>query len=200
MKAILSSVYFGSIEYYTVLKNSEEVLIDSCEHYVKQTYRNRCEIYGANGKLNLTIPLIRRGQRIPFYDAQIENSHGWSKLHWRSIESAYRSSPYFEFYEHHFVPIFEKDHTHLFRLNQELQNKIIQILNLDVVVKETESYQKEHLGYTDYREKIHPKIPPKNKLADKRYIQVFESKYGFIPNLSILDLLFNEGPNAISFL
>ena len=200
MKAILSSVYFGSIEYYTVLKNAEEVLIDSHEHYIKQTYRNRCEIYGANGKLKLTIPLLRRGKRVPVNDAHIENEHAWRKLHWRSIESAYRSSPYFEFYEHHFIPIFEKDHTQLFELNQDIQNKIIQILNLDVVVKETESYQKEHSGYTDYRDAIHPKIPPKNKLADKRYIQVFESKYGFIPNLSILDLLFNEGPNAISFL
>ncbi len=200
MKAILSSVYFGSIEYYTVLKNSEEVLIDSQEHYTKQTYRNRCEIYGANGKLNLTIPLVRRGQRVPVYDAKIENSHEWRKLHWRSIESAYRSSPYFEFYEHHFIPIFEKEHTHLFELNQEIQNKIIQILNLDVVVKETASYEKEHSSYTDYRDTIHPKIAPKNILADKRYIQVFESKYGFISNLSILDLLFNQGPNAVSFL
>ena len=200
MKAILSSVYCGSIEYYTVLKNAEEVLIDSQEHYTKQTYRNRCEIYGANGKLNLTIPLVRRGQRVPVYDAEIENSHGWKKLHWRSIESAYRSSPYFEFYEHHFMPIFEKDHTHLFELNQEIQNKLIQILNLDVVVKETEFYQKEHSGYTDYRDAIHPKNDPKNILSDKRYIQVFESKCGFIPNLSILDLLFNEGPNAIIYL
>ena len=200
MKAVLSSVYCGSIEYYSVLNNAEEVLIDSHEHYAKQTYRNRCEIYGANGKLNLTIPLVRRGKRVAVHDAQIENDFGWRKLHWRSIESAYRSSPYFEFYEHHFIPIFEKEHTHLFRLNQEIQNKIIQILDLGVIIKETESYQKDHSGYTDYRDKIHPKIAPKNKLAGKRYIQVFESKYGFIPNLSILDLLFNEGPNAINFL
>ena len=200
MKAILSSVYCGSIEYYTILKHAEEVLIDSKEHYAKQTYRNRCEIYGANGKLNLTIPLVRRGQRVAVHDAQIENDFGWRKLHWRSIESAYRSSPYFEFYEHHFIPIFEKEHTHLFQLNQQIQNKIIQILDLGVIIKETESYQKYHSGYTDYRDTIHPKIAPKNKLAGKRYIQVFESKYGFIPNLSILDLLFNEGPNAISYL
>ena len=200
MKAILSSVYCGSIEYYTVLNNAEEVLIDSCDHYIKQTYRNRCEIYGANGKLKLTIPLIRRGKRVPINDAQVDNSHGWKKLHWRSIESAYRSSPYFEFYEHHFIAIFEKEHTHLYEFNQEIQNKIIQILDLDVEVKETSSYEKSHDGYEDYRETIHPKIAPKNKLTDKRYIQVFENKYGFIPNLSILDLLFNEGPNSISFL
>ena len=124
MKAVLSSVYCGSIEYYSVLNNAEEVLIDSHEHYAKQTYRNRCEIYGANGKLNLTIPLVRRGKRVAVHDAQIENDFGWRKLHWRSIESAYRSSPYFEFYEHHFIPIFEKEHTHLFQLNQEIQNKI----------------------------------------------------------------------------
>jgi len=200
MKALVGSVYLGNINYYSVLYRANEVLIDGCEHYSKQSYRNRCEIYGANGKLNLTVPLIRQGKRVSVKEALIDNDQNWQKLHWKSIESAYRSSPYFEFYEHKFSSIYNEKYESLFQLNNDLQSKVLEVLKVDVNFNETESYKKNYDDFIDYRESIHPKINPEKQYPENSYIQVFENKLGFIPNLSILDLLFNEGPNAINFL
>lgn len=200
MKVLVGTTYCGNIQYYSLLKNAEEVLLDVHEHFEKQSYRNRACVHGANGLLKLIIPLNRRGIRVPVKDVTINNDEAWQKLHWRSLESAYRSSPYFEYYEHDLKPFFEKEYDSLVAFNLDLQEKIIQLLGLSVTVNLTDSYKKDHEGYVDYRKLIHPKSSSDNSYPENRYMQVFEDRNGFIENLSILDLLFNEGPNSISFL
>lgn len=201
MKVVLGSQYTGNIAYFSALKNAEEALIEVHDHYEKQTFRNRCEIYGANGKLKLTLPLVRQGKRIPLTNVKIDNSQDWQKLHWRSFQSAYRSSPYFEYYESHFETFFNQPYESLVELNKALLEKITTLLQIEVPITYTESYQKEYEGYEDLREIISPKVKdhPRNRI-NFEYMQVFDMKYGFIPNLSILDLMFNEGPRCVTLL
>lgn len=200
MKVILGSHYTGNIAYYKALKNADEALIEINDHYEKQSYRNRAEIYGANGKLKLILPLERRGTRTPMKEIKLDNTQNWQKLHWRSLESAYRSSPYFEYYESHFEPFYNQPYDNLIDLNIGLFEKITSLLEIDTPVSYTEKYEKEYEGYEDLREIIHPKVNhPKNSI-DFDYMQVFDMKYGFIPNLSMLDLMFNEGPRCVSLL
>ena len=199
-KVILNSVYLGNLAYYTALKNADEVLIEECEHYEKQSFRNRTEIYGANGLLKLIIPLERKGRRTPLNTVKIDNEQRWRFEHWRSLESAYRSSPYFEYYEDHFEPFFKKEYTLLTDFNRELQETILKFLQIDTTISYTTEYHKTYDGYTDLREKIHPRIKPEPQVPKEPYYQVFDSKCGFIPNLSILDLMFNEGPRGVALL
>lgn len=197
---ILPIVYLGNINYYSVLlKNKDNVLLDKHEHYVKQSYHNRAEIYGANGKLTLIVPLEKRNKRMAIKDVNISYDEAWQKTHWKSFISAYRSSPYFEFYEHEFSPFYlDKKYNSLFELNIELQKVILNILNINFNFNYTQEYTV--LEGEDYRKTIHPKIKPLEEYPKDTYIQVFEDKEGYISNLSILDLIFNEGPNAINFL
>jgi len=199
MKVILPVVYLGNIEYYSLLKNSEEVFFDLHGHYLKQNFRNRTEIYGANGKLNLIIPVEKHKNHTALQDIKISYDHFWQKQHWRSIASAYRSSPYFEFYEEELETVFMKHYTYLVEFNLALQNKILDLLSMSPIVSFSKEHHKEIEGFTDYR----GYFTPKNKSLEvpkELYNQVFEEKYGFLPNLFILDLLFNEGPNTVSFL
>lgn len=199
MKVILPLVYLGNIEYYSLLKNSEEVFFDLHGHYLKQNFRNRTEIYGANGKLNLIIPVEKHKNHTALQDIKISYDHFWQKQHWRSIASAYRSSPYFEFYEEELETVFMKHYTYLVEFNLALQNKILDLLSMSPIVSFSKEHHKEIEGFTDYR----GYFTPKNKSLEvpkELYNQVFEEKYGFLPNLFILDLLFNEGPNTVSFL
>ncbi len=199
MKVILPIVYLGNIEYYSLLKNSEEVFFDLHGHYLKQNFRNRTEIYGANGKLNLIIPVEKHKNHTALQDIKISYDHFWQKQHWRSIASAYRSSPYFEFYEEELETVFMKHYTYLVEFNLALQNKILDLLSMSPIVSFSKEHHKEIEGFTDYR----GYFTPKNKSLEvpkELYNQVFEEKYGFLPNLFILDLLFNEGPNTVSFL
>jgi hypothetical protein len=202
MKLILPIAYLGNIDYYAQLMAADEVLIELNEHYVKQSFRSRCFIYGANGKLNLTVPIHRNNaQRTPIKDIRINNNEQWQKLHWRSLESAYRSSPYFEFYEDDLMPFYQKEFTFLKDLNEALHEKMLEWLQLEVNSIFTSEYQNEYDGVTDLRSTFHPRNTAINpQVTTAKYIQVFESKCGFIPNLSIVDLLFNEGPNASTFL
>lgn len=198
MSLTLSSVYLGNIDYYSILNQNTSIINDVNEHFQKQTFRNRTVIHGANGALNLIIPLVKRGLRTKMKDIKIDNSQRWQILHWRSLESAYRSSPYFEFYEDDLKPFYRTEFTSLVEFNSQIQAKIIELLNLDVVVKDSESYLL-HDGI-DYRREHHPKKQTSSYYSQEEYTQVFSDRHGFLPNLSILDLLFNEGPNAVSFL
>ena len=130
MKVILPVVFLGNIEYYTLLNKAGEVFFDLHGHYLKQNFRNRAEMYGANGKLNLIIPVVKHPNHTALQDIKISYDHTWQKQHWKSIASSYRSSPYFEFYEDDFAPIFLHHYETLVEFNLALQNKVLEALKI----------------------------------------------------------------------
>lgn len=199
MKIILPSAYFGNLEYFSKLLQAEEILIEHFEHFIKQTYRNRCEIYGANGKLDLIVPIKRgRTERTVINKAEIDNSSNWQKLHWRSIESGYRRSPYFEYYEDKLQPLFEKKFDLLIDLNLEITQFILKLFKENKNIQFTAEYEKTYSEVKGFRSFFDPKL--RENFKHDKYVQVFENKFGFYSNLSVLDLLFNCGPEGISLL
>ena len=200
MKAVFSSLYAGNLDFYSCLLKADQISIDVHENYVKQSYRNRCEIYGANGKLALIIP-ITRSSSTPMKEVKIDYDQNWQKIHWKSLESSYRSSPYFEFYEDKFIHLYEQKNIHyLVDFNMELLNIFLKLLDLDIELSYTDSYEKEIKNKLDLRSLIHPKMGTSQYYNENKYNQVFEEKMSFIPNLSIYDLVFNEGPAAVNIL
>ena len=201
-KVLLSTAYLAPIQYYTKLISYDEIWIEAHENFIKQTFRNRCTIYGANGALTLSIPIRKTARKMKINEVQIEYTTSWQKLHWKSIESAYRSSPFFEFYADDLLPFYTKKYDLLIDFNSELQSTILKLLNIDIQINRTSSFNLDSLNeYDDFRYLIHPK----KDLCDSdfypcEYIQVFNSKYGYLPNLSIIDLLFNTGNDAFSLL
>ena len=198
---VLSSVYAGNIDYYSSLITSKSAIIDIHEFFRKQSYRNRCVIAGANGPLNLIVPIQRRSGKTKVKDIKIDHSQNWKKIHWKSLESAYRTSPYFEYYEHLFYPVYNEDKLKfLVDLNDKMAEIIFSCLQFEKRIHKSNHYLSIASESADYRQKIHPKQPSLDFSTSVKYIQVFEDKLGFFPNLSVLDLLFNEGPNAIVLL
>ena len=196
MKFLIPTTYFGNIEYFSKLLQADEIHIENHEHFIKQTYRNRCEIYGANGKLDLIVPIKRgRPERMMMNKAEIDNTSNWQKLHWRSIESGYRRSPFFEYYENRFQPFFEKKYDLLIDLNLEIIQFILKLLKENKNIQFTSEYEKSYPNIIDYRSSFMPKL--REKFKHDKYVQVFENKFGFYTNLSILDLLFNCGPEGV---
>tara|TARA_B100001287_G_scaffold27501_1_gene19804 strand:- start:7955 stop:8566 length:612 start_codon:yes stop_codon:yes gene_type:complete len=201
MSIVLGSVYAGNIDYYCALSSEQNIIIDIYQHFQKQSYRNRCVIAGANGSLNLIVPVIRGKGKTALIDIKIDNSQNWKKIHWKSLESAYRTSPYFEFYEHEFEAIYlNKIHQSLFDFNNDMFNVILNCLQIEINVNFSMSYNKNYSGLLDLREIIHPKKSPSRFYNRPQYRQVFETKYTHLENLSVLDLLFNEGPRASELL
>lgn len=193
---VLPALYLPPISYFQAVKSlGGNILIDQFENFPKQTYRSRTSIYAANGKLDLIIPLKheKKGHK-PIKDVQISYDFEWQRLHWLSIQSAYRSSAYFEYYEDEFAPFYEKNYKYLIDYNIEIIEKIFKLLKTSVQIDRTEKYwTKDELKY-DFRENIHPK---KDLIFQSpSYYQVFEEKEGFIKGLSIIDLLFNQGPRS----
>lgn len=197
---LLHPSYFGSIAQYVAIIQSNTIIFENEDNYQKQSYRNRTYIYGANGKLLLTIPIkhsLTKEKQL-YKNVRIENDFKWQLLHWRSLESAYRTSPFFEYYEDEFAPLFEKPKEFLLDFNYECMSVVLDSLQIDTPVSKTNAYHKTPANILDLRDLINVK-KEKNYNLDP-YIQVFQNKKGFIPNLSILDLLFNEGPNTLNYL
>ncbi|MEN8138850.1 MAG: WbqC family protein [Bacteroidota bacterium] len=198
---LLPSTYFGPIDYFAHIVQSEKSIIEVEDNFQKQTYRNRCYIYGANGKLLLNVPVkhcknenIRRKTN----DTQIANEFDWQKLHWKSLGSAYRTSPYFEFYEDELRPLFEKKYKFLADLNMDTANLIQDIIQESWDLTKTTAYEESPSEILDLRAEFNAKKD--SAVITPNYTQVFSDKFGFIPNLSILDLIFMEGPNALNYL
>jgi hypothetical protein len=195
----LSTAYLPPVEYFALMIANGNPLIEKWENYSKQSYRNRCHIYSANGLLALNIPVERAfSSKIQITDTRIDYSYDWQIRHWRAIVSAYKSSPFFEYFEDDFRPFFFKKEVFLYDLNFKMNNLIIELLGINVKVGETESFEKNYSN-GDYRYIIHPKESNLDIIKNGQYQQVFAHKYGFIPNLSIIDLLFNEGPSSVDF-
>ena len=200
-KIIISPLfYFPPIEFYFHFINSEKTIFEKHEHFVKQSYRNRCIILGANGKLDLSIPIIHESnEHIKMSEVKICHNQKWQKLHWKSIESAYRSSPYFEFYEDEIRPLFEIKEEKLIDFNFCCFQILLKITGLENQIAFSESFIKSYdHTFVDLRSTLHPK--KKSELVFSEYHQVFTHKFGFTNNLSVLDLLFNKGPETQDYL
>lgn len=189
MIPLFSTAYLPPISYINECLRSEKIILDGHEHYIKQTYRNRANICGANGLLPLIIPVQHENLfQIPISEVKISYETQWQKIHWRSITSAYRNSPYFEFYEDEFAPHYLKRTETLFEFNLELLKKIFSLLKAEVGITFTSSYEKNPEGVNDLRNHF----SPENRIANQEsYRQVFSERFGFINDLSIVDKLFN---------
>ncbi|MBQ7421395.1 MAG: WbqC family protein [Prevotella sp.] len=204
--ALLSCTYFGPIQWYQKLYRYEESQIEHCESFVKQTYRNRCIIATTHGTQALTVP-IEHGSKL-MRDIRISNHGHWRHLHWNALMSAYGESPFFDYYEDDLRPFFDKKWDFLFDFDMAITEKICELLDIQPTIKYTDSFAPlssidTHTGnaFSDFREAIRPKNPlPDADFTLKPYYQVYQQKHGFLTNLSILDLLFNMGNEAILYL
>ena len=268
-EVLLSTTYFGPIQWYQKLYRAEYVWMEQWESFQKQTYRNRCTIATTNGIQALTVPVERqltvnslrscvptvasgKAERTDDYskgreglackssvnrklstvnlikDLRISDHGNWRHLHWNALKSAYGESPFFDYYQDDIRPFFEQRWDYLFDFNEAIREKMCELLDIQPSISYTEEFTVYGLRFTDdypkdkeglaskssvnrklstvnnlkdYRSAINPKHPePDPDFIPKRYYQVYEQKHGFLPNLSILDLLFNMGPESIFFL
>lgn len=191
--------YLPPVELFTELKKYGNIAIEKYEHFPKQTYRNRGVIYSPQGSHALIVPVVK-GSKVhtPVKDVKISYDFDWQRLHWLSLQTSYRRSAYFEFYEDDFVRFYENKWTYLFDYNMEIFELIAKCFRLSPEISFTENYAATYPDCADYRTSIHPKMT--TQPDSKPYFQVFEDRHGFIPNLSAVDLLFNQGPQSSQFL
>ena len=196
MQAVICPAYLPNVPYFAWLCSQELVNFVTDTHYQKQTFRNRTPICGANGKLNLTIPISHsEKEKIQENAVIISYEMNWQNNHWKSICSAYKSSPYFEFYEHDLALSFNEKTTTLFDYNIRLIEKIMLLMEHHFIFQKVAWNPKKHKRLDLFLEAKNPPL-----LEQEDYTQVFMEKTGFLPNLSVLDVLFNLGPNCANYL
>ena len=197
MQVLLPLFYLPPISWFSVFLNPDhEIMLEQFESFPKQTYRNRTIIYGANGKLSLIIPTKHEGKRI-ITEIEMCMREKWKKIHWKSIKTAYQSSPYFEYYEDQLETIFTSDQKNLFKFNQNALEVILKILKTEKAY----SLNTEYIKFPEkenYRDKFSTRKEPEFQMEE--YYQIFSDKYGSIKNLSIIDLICNKGPESLTYL
>ncbi len=201
--ALLSSTYFGPVQWYQKLNRYGLCLLERHDHFVKQTYRNRCLIATTAGTQALTVPTEHgEDSKCRMGDIRVSDHGNWRHLHWNALLSAYGESPFFEYYADDLRPFFEQRWERLFDFNLAITHKLCELLDIRPNLQLTDSYtDAEALGADDFRDAIRPKKSlPDPSFAPIPYYQVYQQKHGFQPNLSILDLLFNKGNEAIFYL
>ena len=199
MNVLLHPTYFPNVAHFVSIIQADKLLFEIHDNYQKQTYRNRAYVNGANGKLALNVPINHTHKNRQLYkDVRIANDAPWQKQHWKSLQSAYKTSPFFEFYEDALAPLFFKKHKFILDLNFECFEVIFECLQFDFNYKTTLAYEDEPNNCLDYRFLVNARKGKEYQF--KPYTQVFSTKHGYLNNLSILDLLFNEGTNSINYL
>lgn len=194
---VMPLAYLPPVGFYQIMLKYKNVVFDVHEHFHKQLYFNRCEIYGANGKLKLTVPVVKNHQRTPLKDVSVSYAQNWRTIHWRSLQAAYRRSPFFEFYEDALQSLYmDFEPEKLVDWNLKLFELINKLLGVEIHFSFSESYQKAYENISDYRSLNSSKGKINPELKEIQYQQVFQEKQGFIKNLSIMDLLFCEGRHA----
>jgi len=200
LKILVHPTYFPSIATFASLVQ-KDIIWEARDNFQKQTYRNRCYICTDKGKHMLNIPIKHVGGnegRQKYAHVELENSYDWKTIHWRTLETAYRTSPFFEFYEDDIRPLYEGDDASLYDFNLKSIHIVAEILGIEITMEKTSAYELHPTEYLDARFLVEAKkeLP----INMEPYTQVFGERHDFIPNLSILDLLFNEGTNTLSYL
>ena len=198
MTVLLSTTYFGPVQWYQKLYRSDEAEIEQWESFQKQTYRNRCLIAAPNGIQALTVPVEHTVSPL-IKDLKVSDHGNWRHLHWNALVTAYSESPFFEYYQDDIRPFYEQRWDYLLDYNEAIRTKICELIDIQPKVTLTGEYSRS--SDNDYREAIRPKhSAPDPDFTPRPYYQVYQQKHGFLPNLSIFDLLFNMGPESIFYL
>lgn len=198
MRVTVASTYLGSIGLYKILASASEIGVEVNDHYSRQTFRTRTEIMGPNGCETLIVPVVKPQEKTPIKDILINNDKRWQMEHLRSIEAAYNSSPFTEYYIDDLMPFYTKPFKYLADFNMGLQQTICELIGITAPQSFTESYERclEH----DYRALVEKRVARENPCDVRPYYQVFQQKFGFKSGLSIIDLLMNMGPESILYL
>lgn len=202
-KILLSIAYFPPISWFRFLLNTDEVYIEKYEHYVKQTYRNRFHILSANGPMALSIPVVKASsKKILIKDVQIDYATNWQKQHLKSLNAAYRNTAFYELLIDEFLPYYTKKTKFLFDFNYKIINTVLEILEVNKELKFTGHFVETNKYDYDFRYSIKPKkqVNDISEFVNKPYYQAFSDKFPFIPDLSIVDLLFNMGHETYGYL